>query len=398
MKNQFLLIILITSLYTCTVVEKDQSNQLPILNPDKVKIEKEFFLSELATKGELIELETNEQTFVKSVTGYYVGKNFIIIADNNIPRVSIYDRQGHFKYNIGAFGKGPGEFSRLVEFCVNEDSGLIYFYSPNTYRISVYKLSGELVKDFNAAKLCNFPVIDALECIGNNIVFVLRRPPYEFKDFYQVWFFDENLNFLDKKKPIPANEMAGYDMQMPVYSEGFDGGLLYFDFFDDTVFFINENREVEPFLQLNYGRMPTEMAQKKGVFDKRLDYTEIGGFYGIHPYLIFTFFQRTKSSKIVYNVQTQEMENLKGTECPTQLTSYGFYNELTCLNPYIGGTLFPDDIRVRVIQRWIIDGYVKVECIEKMSNKYPAQMKRYMEVFSPDKLDQNPVIEIIYMR
>lgn len=394
-----LLSLLIMVLFSCGFHQKSDNHPIPTLNPDQVRNQKNIFMSEMATKGELVELETVPDSYIKYLTDYHVGKDFILIADNTIPKVSLYNRQGKFLYNIGSFGKGPGEYSRLVELCVNEDQGLIYLYSFYLARISIYKLNGEWIKDYNTRDLCSYPMIDVMEIVGNNLVLVLRRPPVELEDFYQVWFFDQNLNFLEKQKPIPSNEMSGFDMQESIRSNQFNDGLVYLDYYGDTVFFIDENRKIEPMLHLDYGRMPTEMAQKEGVFNKQQDFTKMIGITSAPPLLLFSFLQKAKDIlTIFFNCNNQEMGILADSDCPTQLIQHGLVNDITGITPYQAGKYFHRGFVARVIERWIIDGYVKPECIEEMSRTYPNQMNRYKEVFSLDKVDQNPVIEIIQLQ
>jgi len=393
------LILLIAALFSCGGHHEIRVSQIPTLNPEHIKIEKEIFMSELASDGELVELETVRDSYLKWVTGYFVGKDFILIADNTIPRVFLYNRQGKFIRNIGSFGKGPGEFSRSVQICVNEDQRLIYLYSFNLFRISVYSLEGTWIKDFNTKDLCDYPTIDAMEIVGESLVLVLRRPPVKLEGFYQVWFFDKNLEFLDKQKPIPANEMAGYDMQEVILSNHFGKGLMYFDFYGDTVFCINENRTIEPVLHMDYGRMPTEMAQRQGVTELRKEFTRVGAFTSVPPYLLFVIFTKsTDPYTISVNLNSKEMGILKYSDCPTQLNGLGIVNDITGISPYLGGKYFSGGFTARIIQRWIVDGYVKKECIEAMSKTYPDQMKRYQEVFTLEKLDQNPVIEIMQLQ
>jgi len=116
------------ALFSCGFHQNSDNHPIPTLNPDQVRNQKNIFMSEMATKGELVELETVPDSYLKYLTDYHVGKDFILIADGTIPKVSLYNRQGKFLYNIGSSGKGPGEYSRLVELCVNEDQGLIFLH------------------------------------------------------------------------------------------------------------------------------------------------------------------------------------------------------------------------------------------------------------------------------
>ncbi len=379
---------------------KDELSQnIPLLDLEKVNTEKEIYLSELADLGELIELESIPASFVKSISDSYITDEFIIVCDNQIPKVSVYSRDGRFLRNIGSIGKGPGEFSGHIHFCFYEPENLIYIHSFSQSRICVYNIKGQWIKDFNTSRLCKYPLIDVMEFIGHNLVVILRRPVFEIDDFYQVWFFDKQLNVIDKKKHIPPSQKAGYDMQEPIDNARFNDGLLYFDFYGDTLFYIDKKLNIKPLLKLKYNRMPNDLAQKKGVFEKNRDYSKIRGFSSIPPYVTFALVQNTNDTKtIYYNLQTNESTLVTRDPCKTYLNSGGIINDITGISGFYGGEYYSSGFKARIVSRWIISGYVDEECIEEKSKKYPEIMNRYKQVFSDDKLEGNPVVELIYMK
>lgn len=189
---------------------------------------------------------------------------------------------------------------------------------------------------------------------------------------------------MDTEKGIYLSELvkSGGEMVEPIRYGRYLNGLVYFDFYGDTLFFVGEDRKIKPLLRLDYGRMPTSIAQKPGAFDKQQKYNSIMGFTSIPPYVLLYLYETTGNLKtIFYNLKTNEKGILKRIPCPTNLNGYGMFNDITGVNPFNGGQYYSSGYMTRIIQRWIIDGYVKSECIEEMSEAYPVMMKQFKNIF-----------------
>jgi len=102
--------------------------------------------------------------------------------------------------------------------------------------------------------------------------------------------------------------------------------------------------------------------------------------------------------KIYYNLDTKDYGILSESPCRTYTIGKGIQNDITGVSSFGGGQYYSSGLLARIIPRWIIDGYVEAECIEEVSKKFPEIMKRYKDVFCADKLEQNPVIELIYLK
>ena len=145
--------------------------------------------------------------------------------------------------------------------------------------------------------------------------------------------------------------------------------------------------------------MPNSIAQNPGAFNKYLEYNSIVGFTSIPPYILLSWRKTNDNTKtIFYNLDTHEKGVLKEISCPTNLNGKGIFNDITGVNPFYGGQYNSNGYMSRIIARWIIDEYIKPECIKEMSEAYPKMMKEFKNVFSPEKIGDNPVIELIELR
>ena len=145
--------------------------------------------------------------------------------------------------------------------------------------------------------------------------------------------------------------------------------------------------------------MPNSIAQNPGAFSKYLEYNSIVGFTSIPPYILLSWRKTNDNTKtIFYNLDTHEKGVLKEISCPTNLNGKGIFNDITGVNPFYGGQYNSNGYMSRIVARWIIDEYVKPECIKEMSEAYPKMMKEFKNVFSPEKIGDNPVIELIELR
>jgi len=83
-------------------------------------------LSELMENYRLVELETSERSLVPRYYQEFIGEKFIlIISDNEILQ---FNSEGRFIKSIGKKGKGPGEFSGISDYVVNQDESKLYTY------------------------------------------------------------------------------------------------------------------------------------------------------------------------------------------------------------------------------------------------------------------------------
>ena len=103
-------------------------------------------LSAIVDKCEMILLETNEESLFKSVQNIGVSENYIAVHSRGRMPIKLFDRKGKFIRNIGAIGRGPGEFTSLYGMQIDEPANKIYLTPfARAKKLIVYSLNDEIL-------------------------------------------------------------------------------------------------------------------------------------------------------------------------------------------------------------------------------------------------------------
>lgn len=123
----FLLVIYIFSSCNNHVIEGNVAFKDTIDLDHAIKKEK-ILLSSLVESPKVIILETREGVFLQDINSleFYKGKFYIL--DNQSNALYVFSQDGKFLWNIGAKGKGKGEYTELSDFSIDRDNDVIYLW------------------------------------------------------------------------------------------------------------------------------------------------------------------------------------------------------------------------------------------------------------------------------
>ena len=88
-------------------------------------------LSSFGKALEYIPLETNSNCMIEKIQHITFSEDFMFIADYT--KILQFDRKGKFLKQIGANGRGPGEYLGITGFCIDPKNKRIYkgkYYFP----------------------------------------------------------------------------------------------------------------------------------------------------------------------------------------------------------------------------------------------------------------------------
>lgn len=123
-----------------------------VCNMAEVKDTLDFPLSELLESCEMVRLETTEQAFFDRARFTDVSDNYILIKSAAMLPVKLFDKSGTFLREIGAIGRGPGEYTSLYGIQLDEAHDRIYLTPfARANKIIVYNLLGEQQEDIPLA-------------------------------------------------------------------------------------------------------------------------------------------------------------------------------------------------------------------------------------------------------
>lgn len=117
---------------------------------DSIHLPLSYFIEDL----DIVKLDNKDEALVRN-SSVTVSDNYILIhCSQNIP-FKLFDRKGKFLRNIGSVGNGPGEYTQVGPFQLDEKHDRIYLMPWNATKLITYNLNGELQK--------NIPLIDEAE-------------------------------------------------------------------------------------------------------------------------------------------------------------------------------------------------------------------------------------------
>jgi hypothetical protein len=101
--------------------------------------------SELFDSIKYVILETSDDILIAEVSKIEYFDDQLLVMDKKVQTLFSFDVSGKLNWQIQDHGQGPEEYIQLMDFDVDESSGLIYLFSRRD-KISVYTLDGQFVK------------------------------------------------------------------------------------------------------------------------------------------------------------------------------------------------------------------------------------------------------------
>ena len=69
---------------------------------------------------ECFQIEESEDSFFKMPWQFEVTNNEIFIMDMSISKIFVYNKKGEFKRTLSQSGRGPGEYTGIGSFCIDD--------------------------------------------------------------------------------------------------------------------------------------------------------------------------------------------------------------------------------------------------------------------------------------
>ena len=140
MKSILLSLISIMVLYSCSDKAIDSS-----ANTYRIDFKNSAPTSDFIKSTELIALETNDSSLIKSIRKIEYYKDYIYVFDHDQRIVVIFDKEGKHINTINNKGQGPEEYIDINDFGIDRFSNQIYLLCPFKQTLFYYDLLGKLV-------------------------------------------------------------------------------------------------------------------------------------------------------------------------------------------------------------------------------------------------------------
>lgn len=212
-------------------------------------------LNEWAKNIRFVPLETNDDILIKYISMVFQRGDQFLVSHGD--RVSLFDYEGKYLYDIGSKGQGPTNFISVNNVTLHND--LIYIHETEN-RIKAYDWKGNFVKKMELpAKSNGLITMDGKE---EMLTYVPNLPGDEPTRFYLL----KGEEVMDSiANPFIFPKAAFSQMFFPEFqpTQGTLKGFL--ELHSDTLYKVNEKWETSPYMVINIGKYQPTREERYGV-------------------------------------------------------------------------------------------------------------------------------------
>lgn len=143
----FLFIFFLSSCVNRNEINQDTAKF--VINIDSVKKKQAIKLSTFFDSVETIILETSGNALLSRINRLFVSGDSVFILNKGVSSsLFVFNRSGKYMGRIGNAGQGPGEYSSISDFSINDKEGIIYILDSNLQKINMYNMhNGSFIKE-----------------------------------------------------------------------------------------------------------------------------------------------------------------------------------------------------------------------------------------------------------
>lgn len=199
-----------------------------------------------------------------NITDIKYGKNHIFIQ---VPKHGVlkFSKDGTFQNKIGAIGRGPSEYSKLISFDINEKDEEVYVLLHIEKKLMTYNFDGDCLRTDNIEAEHSFCCVNYM---NNNLLMLGMSNVYGAAPFN--WLVtDTRGNLIDTKPNSIHFTLKEYSGIIPSFCTWKSGdGVNFYDQYNDTIFFISNSgyRVKHIFPNDEYRLTPKRFMEGFGIF------------------------------------------------------------------------------------------------------------------------------------
>jgi hypothetical protein len=203
-------------------------------------------LSTIGSKLEYIPLETDSECLIERVSNVFVTDSFIFVSDYD--RLLLFDINGNYIRQIGTKGRGPGEYTSVGDFIIDNEQREIYILSSRM--VLVYDFEGRFKRDFNL----DFPGRQFIMDENDNLILHPFNIPQPTTDTVYSWYIYDKTGTIRTKllntlKRVNGGVIVPFS---PLYT--YNGTPHFMEFGVDTLYNYANNQKTA-YAIFHYGNM-----------------------------------------------------------------------------------------------------------------------------------------------
>lgn len=218
-------------------------------------------LAQWAKSVRFIPLETNDSILIKRINDVIVHGDKLLVWHSR--RLSLFDLNGKYLYDIGRQGGGPGEFTEVCNVWVDDRS--VCLFDAGKY-IKTYDWKGKFLSSVSAPRRMQavFPLSDK-GVLGGYISNLNGQEPTK-----MVLFKDSTvLDSIPYSRTYPKSEMIMvFYNEARAFSSG--GRTAVKEMFNDTIFRFDKQLACRPYMVLDLGKYQPTAESRYTIRDPRI--------------------------------------------------------------------------------------------------------------------------------
>jgi len=207
----------------------------------------------------LLPLEITDSSLLGEIQSVEILENKILVYSNS--SVITFDQNGKFVFDINRKGQGPGEYSRITSFFVNQKK--IFLFDDISQKLLVYDDSGKFISAINRGHKDEVSVI-----------YPVNESNYIAKNRFQgenniIPSFSLLNKQLKKIKEIKNRVLKSGEVEFDHFYS-FNNNILYWEFLNDTIYSFNEKNLIIPKYVVDFNNYSIPAYEKLGKDTKQI--------------------------------------------------------------------------------------------------------------------------------
>lgn len=227
-------------------------------------------LSNIGQELEYIPLETGLKSLLGRIRRIEFSDHYIFISD--FYKLLQFDRKGKFIRQIGAVGRGPGEYIYVMGFCIYENRNMIYIADYANHLIKEFDFDGKFIRTFKIT----FGSEQFLVKDTNELIFHLYNGTnLNANSDYSLFITDfEGTPLIKIRKYLLRKSKSGLSIGVtPMFF--FKSKFRFMEYGVDTLYTLKDEK-FEPYAIFNLGKMkmdpdpsiPIQNSEKDEMFNR----------------------------------------------------------------------------------------------------------------------------------
>lgn len=239
----------------------------------------------VAENLQFIKLKTPPDKLVGTIDKLEIDEDRFFVLDKKTNSVHIFDLGGNLITQIRSVGKGPGEYLKLGDFAIDEDSKKVILFDRQIWKMLYFDYQGEFLyekslsywlSDFQILKDGKYVVYSGGGSAGSGYNILITTP--EEISSKAVAFLDKNI------------ELSAYQTSLPIFWK-YKGQAKAIVPFNDTIYSFSTD-VIEAQYVINFGNKkvsPNFLQYSAKEFIKEIDKTDyaysLGGGFETSDYV-----------------------------------------------------------------------------------------------------------------